>query len=165
MRLLIAGFTALLMSAADVPRPAPDLSYKLPDGRQINLGDYRGKVVAIEFLITTCPHCQRCSQIMQKLYGEMGARGFQPLGVAINEMAHMLVPDYVRDLKLTFPVGFSDRGTATGFLQHPEHLILSMPQVVFIDRKGVIRAQVGGADKFFLDEEKNMRAQLESLLK
>jgi hypothetical protein len=40
-----------------------------------------------------------------------------------------------------------------------------MPQLVFIDRTGVIRAYYPGTDKFFLDEEKNMRAQLESLLK
>ncbi len=42
---------------------------------------------------------------------------------------------------------------------------LIMPQLVFIDRQGTIRAQYRGEDKFFGDDlEKNMREQIESLL-
>ncbi len=44
-------------------------------------------------------------------------------------------------------------------------LIMYVPQLVFLDRKGVIRAQYPGGDKFYQDEEKNMRTQIESLLK
>jgi hypothetical protein len=40
-----------------------------------------------------------------------------------------------------------------------------MPQVVIIDRKGVIRHQVPGGDKFFENEEKNMRDVVLPLLK
>jgi hypothetical protein len=40
-----------------------------------------------------------------------------------------------------------------------------VPQLVFIDRKGVIRAQYAGNDPFFKDEERNVRAQIEGLLK
>ena len=40
-----------------------------------------------------------------------------------------------------------------------------MPQLVFIDRKGTIRAQYGGGDAFYKDEEKNMREMIVSLLK
>jgi hypothetical protein len=41
-----------------------------------------------------------------------------------------------------------------------------MPQLVFIDRKGIVRAQYPGDDKFFKEaEETNMRNQIEALLK
>jgi hypothetical protein len=43
-----------------------------------------------------------------------------------------------------------------------------MPQIVFIDRQGTIRAQYGGDDKFLSDEkeqDKNLRAEIETLLK
>jgi len=42
-----------------------------------------------------------------------------------------------------------------------------MPQVVVIDRKGTIRAQYAGDDKFFerADQEKNFRDLIEPLLK
>jgi hypothetical protein len=41
-----------------------------------------------------------------------------------------------------------------------------MPQLVFIDRKGIVRAQYAGDDDFFKEaEETNMRKQIEALLK
>jgi hypothetical protein len=36
---------------------------------------------------------------------------------------------------------------------------------VFIDRKGVIQAQFQGGSDFFKDEEKNVRAKIEEMLK
>ena len=66
----LAGVTLLPAMAVDVPRPAPEFSAKLPNGGQILLSKYRGKVVALEFLFTTCPHCQHASQVMSQLQTE-----------------------------------------------------------------------------------------------
>lgn len=141
------------------------MSFPLVNGGAIELAKYQGKVVALEFLNTTCPHCQKCSLALQKMQQEYGPKGFQALGVAINEMAHMLVPDYIRNNSLTYPVGYAQREKAHEFLQHPAMLIMYVPQLVFIDKKGIIRAQYPGGDKFYENEEANMRAQIESLLK
>jgi peroxiredoxin len=170
IRQLIAigfGFGLLVapVAAADVPRPAPEFPIQLVGGKQLLLSQYRGKVVAVEFLQTTCPHCQNCSAILNRMYKEYGPRGFQALGVAFNDMAIMLVPDYISQLQLTFPVGVGARDPVISFLQHPVMEILYVPQLVFIDRNGVIRAQYQGRDNFFNNEEVNMRAQIESLLK
>lgn len=159
------GLGAFSLLGAEVPRPAPELAIKLPNGQQLLLSQFRGKVVALEFLLTTCPHCQQASRLMNQLYKEYGPRGFQPLGVAFNDMAMMLVPEYVKDLQLTFPVGVGTRESVIDFLQHPRIMRMLVPQMVFIDRKGVIRAQYGGDDPFFQNEEKNMRAQIEALLR
>jgi len=162
--LLTACLVILPAFAATVPRPAPDLSFSLPNGQRVNLEGYKGKVIAVEFLLTTCPHCQRTSSTMQKLYQEYGAKGFQPLGVAINEGAAGLVPAYVRDLRISFPVGVGTHDQAISFLQHSMMMTLMMPQLVVIDKKGAIRAQYGGTDDFFRNDEANMRKLLERLL-
>lgn len=140
------------------------MSFKTVDGAAIDLNKYKGKVVALEFLITTCPHCQRCSRILQKMQNEFGPQGFQALGVATNEMAHMLIPDYVKNQEVRFPVGWATREQSHEFLQHPTMLIMYVPQLVFIDRKGTIRAQFGGNDEFFKNEEPNVREQITKLL-
>lgn len=159
------GWPLAALHAAEVPRPAPEFVIKFTSGQQILLSQYRGKVVALEFLSTTCPHCQTCSALLEKMYKEYGPRGFQPLAVAFNEMAGLLVPDYIKQSGLTFPVGFSERDPVLNYLQHPTILRLMVPQLIFIDRKGTIRAQHGGDTDFFTNEEKNMRAQIEALLK
>jgi peroxiredoxin len=150
--------------AAVVPRPAPGLAFRLANGSAIDLSSYRGKVVVLEFLLTTCPHCQRCSSIMQKMQTEFGPKGLQCLGVAINDMSHMLIEEYSKKLGLTFPVGYSTHNVAVEFMQHPIMQTFYMPQLAFIDRKGVIRFQHGGNDPFFQNEEANMRKEIEQLI-
>lgn len=166
--LAISTFVGLALSVAawgaEIPRPAPDLAIKLPDGSNLHLSQYKGKVVALEFLLTTCPHCQRSSKALNKLQQEYGAKGFQVLGVAINPMSNMLVPDYVKQFQLTFPIGYDVPETANNFLQIPVMYRMLMPQVAFIDRTGTIRAQYSGDDQFFLNEDVNMRAKVEELL-
>ncbi|HUS08713.1 MAG TPA: TlpA disulfide reductase family protein, partial [Bryobacteraceae bacterium] len=66
----------LPLDAAEVPRKSPDFAIQLPGGKQVQLSQYRGKVVALEFLYTTCPHCQAASRLMTKLHAEYGPRGF-----------------------------------------------------------------------------------------
>ncbi|MEK7405015.1 MAG: TlpA disulfide reductase family protein [Acidobacteriota bacterium] len=155
---------AAALPGAEASRPAPEYAVKLPSGQQLLLSQFRGKVVALEFLLTTCPACQDASRVMNQLHKEYGPRGFQPLGVAINEMAMMLVPDYVRDLQLGFPVGVGTRESCLDFLRHSAVLRMMMPQLVLIDRKGVIRGQYAGDDPFMKDKEKSLRAQVEALL-
>ncbi len=163
--MLAAGATLPLLAGGPVPRPAAEFVIKLTDGKQLLLSGYRGKVVALEFLLTTCPHCKTCSSIMNKLYQELGAKGFQPLGVAFNPMAGMFVADYIKELKLTFPVGFAEREPVLGFLQHSVLERMLVPQLVIIDRQGVIRAQHAGDSPFFQDEENNLRTLVADLLK
>ena len=110
---------AMILPAADIPRPVPDTVFRTPDGGSIDLSKYRGKVVALEFLLTTCPHCQKCSQMLQKLHQEYGPKGFQVVGIATNSMSHMLVGDYKKNFGLTYPVGFTEHQTAVQWLQHP----------------------------------------------
>ena len=161
--LLLLALTSVL-SAAD-PRPAPELVIKSATGQEQLLSKFRGKVVAVEFLLTTCPHCQKASQNMQKLYKELGPQGFQPVGIAINDMANMLIVDYAKQFNLTYPIGHSHRDAAMQFLAHPVMMSMLMPQLVVIDRKGIIRHQYPGGDKFFENEEKNLRDVLLPLLK
>lgn len=149
---------ALAARAADVPRPASEFVVKTTAGQQILLSQYRGKVVVMEFLLTTCPHCQNTTRVLNKLHKEFGARGFQPLGVAIEQDADKLLPGFLKEFSPNYPVGSCQRESVVPFLQHPVMQRMLMPQVVLVDRKGVIRAQYGGDDPFMANEEQNLRA-------
>jgi len=158
------GFVLASALAAEIPRKAPELSIQLPSGQQVLLSQFRGKVVLVAFVYTTCPHCQVSSAMIERLYKELGPKGFQPLAMAFNDGAEKLVADFARQFGLTFPVGFGARDTVIEYLQYPMAQPVYVPQMVFVDRKGMIRAQHGGEDDFFKDQEANLRAQIESLL-
>jgi hypothetical protein len=55
MRLKLSALALLAGSvfAADVPRKAPELGVKLPDGKQALVSSYRGKVLCLAFILTT----------------------------------------------------------------------------------------------------------------
>jgi peroxiredoxin len=153
--------------ASDIPRPSPDFAVNLNNGGQIHVSQYHGKVVVLAFILTSCPHCQFTSQILSGLQNEYGPRGFQVVASAIEDMASMFVPDFIKKFQPPYPVGYNERPPVLDYLQHPVIYRLMMPQVVMIDRKGVIRAQFAGDDKFFEKpvQEKNFRELLEPLLK
>jgi hypothetical protein len=81
-------------------------------------------------------------------------------------MAGMLVPDFVNRFKPAFPVGYNNRESVMEYLQLSPMFRTYVPLIVFVDRKGVIRAQHGGEEDFFKAEqqEKNLRTMIESLL-
>ncbi len=159
--------TPPLSGQIKTPKPAPELVTTLNSGEQILLSKFRGKVVMLEFLLTTCPHCQDCSRTMQKVYEDLGEK-FQPLGIAVNpdniQQARMLLPQYVYALGLRFPVGYTNRDMAYQWLEAKMDGPIYFPQVVLIDRKGIIRHHFPGGDAFFKDEENNMRKVLNALI-
>jgi peroxiredoxin len=148
-----------------VPRPAPDFTIQFPGGQTTQLSSFRGKVVALEFLYTTCPHCQHASQVFSKLYTEYGSRGFQPVGVAFNEMSNMLVPDFVKQNNVNYPVGFSLREPVMNFMGVSAVERFVVPQIVWIDRKGMVRSQTPALGDEKMLSENYWREMIESLLK
>src|SRR5260370_26902809 len=82
---------------------------------------------------------------------------------AVNENPN--VPDFIKTYNPPFPVGTAGGLNALEYLQWPPNQRPLVPFMVFIDRKGMIRAQFTGADtKFFEDgQEKNIREQVEKL--
>ncbi len=166
---LILSVMAALLAApafsAVIPRPAPELAVNLLGGKSTSLSKYRGKVVAFMFLLTGCSHCQQAAQTLSKIRADYQSKGFEVVGAAINDDAAQHIGEFIQQNKVDFPVGMVNRDKAYEFLQQSLMMSMPMPQLVFIDRKGTIRAQYGGTSPFFTDEERNMRTSVESLLK
>jgi peroxiredoxin len=161
---LLAGHRA----AADAPslRKAPELSFAVPGQGQKQLSDYRGKVVALEFIYTTCPHCQAASKLMTKLQQEYGSRGLQVIDVAINPNADLLVENFAKDFQVNFPVGWTTAQQMQAFMGFSDARYV-VPQLVLIDRKGYIHYQtppLSGDDWTKLMSEQAIRQHIEELL-
>ena len=167
--LVLAAVTAsalcLPVQAAEVGKPSPEFVIHFNDGSQKLLSSYRGKVVCLEFLHTTCPHCQHASQVFSQLYTEYGSRGFQPIGVAWNDMASMLVPDFIRDFKVNYPVGFANRDDVLTYLGFSIMDRTVVPQLVWIDRKGIVQSQTPAIGDDTMLKEPYWRQMIDKLIK
>ena len=157
---------ALHAEIPPAPRPAPEFTIRYADGNHVPLSSFKGKVVALTFIFTTCIHCQHASQAFSKLYTEYGPRGFQPVGVAINDMANLFVDDFMKNYGVNYKVGFSPLDPVLAFLGISPMERYVVPQIVWIDRKGIIRSQTSpmtGDEQ--MRTEAYWRSMIETLLK
>lgn len=161
---------SVAVPAGPVPRKAPELSFYDGSGKAVSLSSFKGKVVALEFLFIRSMHCARVAQTLNKLNNDLSSRGFQSIGVAFSapqsEADAATVGGFIQSLRLAYPVGFTDKDNVDRFLDRGKDEVLSIPQVVIIDRAGVIRAQSGekGGNPA-LEDENYLRTLLDGLLK
>jgi peroxiredoxin len=164
------GFLSLLALSAGaiiaqpVVRPAPDLTVTEPSGAKTTIASCKGKVVVLDFIFTTCPHCQAEGQMLSRLYKEMQPKGLQVLSVAVNDNASVLVPAFVQQFGIPYPVGYAPRETLLQYMGFSEMDLWVVPQIVVIDRKGMVRAQSPVKGDPNLQSEVYMRKLLTDLL-
>lgn len=161
---------------AQTARKAPELAFTLPGaGGDKLLSQYRGKVVAMEFILTTCPHCQDAAHIMTQFQQQYGPRGFQAIDLAINalddgrkpDQAALMTETFTSNFQVGFPVGFIGRDPMMSFMGFSVMDRMVVPQLVLIDRKGVIRWQTpaGSTEEYGkLMNETAIRQHIEELL-
>ena len=177
---VLSAAVALLagcLMAADNPalRKAPELAFNIPGEGQKLLSQYHGKVLALEFILTTCPHCQAASHVMTKFQEEYGPRGFEALDLAINaldenrtpEQADALVKAFQTNFQVGFSVGWIPRDQMMAFMGFSLADRMVVPQLVLIDRKGYIHYQTpaGNSDEWTkLMNDDAIRQHIEELL-
>jgi thiol-disulfide isomerase/thioredoxin len=162
-RAILVLLGAGLLWGGEALKPAPELKVALAEGGDFLMSKQRGKVVALAMVYTTCAHCQRTSQVLDKLYREYGGRGFQPVAVACNDGAELLAGAFARELQLGFPVGIGYPGLMFEYLGIAPRPI-RLPVLVVIDRKGMIRWTFTGESPLFTNTETNLRKMLGPLL-
>lgn len=158
--------TAPAVRAINLPRQSPEFNISLSNGQQVRLSQYKGKVVVLAFILTSCIHCQAIVGYLSQDQHTYGPRGLQVLVSAIDDDAAAKVPDFVKQFNPPFPVGFNNPLVAIDYLEHPPMLTPHMPILAFIDRQGIIRAQYEGDDVFLAEDrrEKDLRVKIEELL-
>jgi hypothetical protein len=135
MKLSLLLLPVLLLSTYSVlaqpkpPRPAPRLNLLEP---------CRGKVTVAAFIVTSCAHCQAFTHgVLEPLHA---SRQICAVAVAFNQDAD--TARFASDQGLTFPVFKLERKFVREFLgiTGPDRA-LGTPQVVVIDKEGIIQAQ------------------------
>jgi len=158
--------SAMAVPPASLYRKSPDFTIVQPSGAQTLLSSFNGKVVVLEFLFIRSPHCLRVAQTLNKLQEELGPRGFQSVGIVFGpDASGSAVANLIHYLKLSYPVGYSSAGEVDAYLGRGEKEILKIPQVVVIDRLGIIRAASGTRGEPDLENESSLRNLLDTLLK
>lgn len=157
---------ALALAGPPLPRKSPDFKIVEPSGKQTMLSSYRGKVILLGFFATWCSHCQDTAKIFAGLQQAFGGEGLQAIGIAINpEVNQATAREFQRLYAPNFPIGLSNADAAVTYLDISVMERWVYPQVVLIDRKGIIRAQSDSKGTPELQSVVGLRPRIEALLK
>lgn len=154
------------LPSSSIPRKSPEFTINQPSGKPILLSSLKGKVVVLEFLFVRSPHCLQLADMLNRLNRDLGARGFQPIAVAFGPYADPAVlANLVEQFKLTYPVGYTSSDKVDAYLGREGKQLLKIPQMVVVDRQGVIRASSGSKGDPTLENEASLRALIDGLLR
>lgn len=130
-------------------RRAP--SFTLPDAKLVyhDILDYRGKVLIIDFMQTTCPHCATLSGTLEKIKAKYGEK-LAILSIVNPPDTTATMAQYSAKHKISTPLLFDYGLTTAAYLKiTPQNSSVSVPHLFVIDAQGMIREDFAyaGADK------------------
>jgi len=112
-------------------------------GTDINLRQFQGKPLIINFWAGLCPPCRAELPDLQEFYNEFNDRvtlvGVD-LGVFTGLGTLQDAKDLLEELQISYPVGFTDDGSVIR-----KYKVFAMPTTIFIDAGGEIFKKWGGA--------------------
>jgi peroxiredoxin len=120
---------------AQGPKRAPSFCLSDTTGQWHDLVDYRGKVVIIEFMQTTCPNCAAFTPKLIALQQKYGSK-LQVLAVALPQDTPNTMLEYVKGHKLNYPLLFDMGQVAASYVRGPN---LHLPTVYLVDGQGMLR--------------------------
>lgn len=162
--LTLAPATGVLR-AADTPWKADELTFRSKNHGEISLAKLRGKVVAVMFFSTDCPHCQTTAEMLGPVYDQYKPKGFEILALAINPSAAGNLPQFIANHRVKFPAGLGTRSQWTKFAKLPVMGQSYVPHLLLVDRDGVVQENHPGGDReFWMDQENKLRQSIEKLL-
>lgn len=121
-------------------RRAPGFALPTPDYRRwYDLQDFRGKVLIIEIMSTSCPHCMLTSTTLEKVRDKYGDK-IGILSVVLPPDNQDSVGKYATTNKITVPI-VADMGqmTISYINAKPGQSHLDVPHLFLIDKQGMIR--------------------------
>jgi peroxiredoxin len=113
---------------------AEDFTLRTPNGTPFRLSDQRGKTVLVNFWATWCPPCREEMPAMERLYQRHKDRGLVLVAVSLDADPS-LVPPYVKESKLSFPVALDPKAEVAN-----KYGVRALPSSFVVDRAGTMTA-------------------------
>jgi len=144
-------------------KPAPDVTLRDLDGKDLSLAQFKGKVVLVNFWATWCEPCQVEIPWLIEMQQKYAARGFTVLGIAMDEEGTSVVTPWVQKERfdvngsksqMNYPIVIGDDAAADKFGG-----LLGYPTSVLINRDGKVVKRITGIISY--DEiSKSIESQL-----
>ncbi len=136
MNRYLVSILLLLPLSLHAEHPGESLSCRLfsDNGSEVQLNDYLGKVVYVDFWASWCPPCVRSFPFMNKLLDQHHDKGLHVVAINLDEQRED-AEQFLSQNNINFQVMFDNeqRECARNFA------VQAMPSSYLVDKKGKIR--------------------------
>jgi thiol-disulfide isomerase/thioredoxin len=141
--------------AASSSGPAPGFTLSGRGGKSIDLAQFKGQVVMINFWATWCGPCRQEMPLLEDIYKKYKPMGFTMLGVNVEPDSKAAEAWLAKQKPVTFPIAFDTDSKVSKLYK-----VAGMPSTVFVDRKGNVRVMhkgyKPGDENFYLSQIRSM---------
>jgi thiol-disulfide isomerase/thioredoxin len=107
--LALLTVTLVSTSCSVKAEPAPAFKLQTLDGKSVELSDFKGKVVILDFWATWCGPCVASLPHLNDLYKELSGQGLKVIAMNLQQDADT-VKAFVEKKKWTLPVALDTDG-------------------------------------------------------
>jgi len=125
-------------SAANDHPYAARFSLVTLSGQKIDLADYKGKVVLLNFWASWCPHCRRLIPALVGFEDQYYQKGLRVVGIAVSDHKQA-VQSFYQHGNLNYPIAMGDANTRKLYGG-----ITGLPTTVLIGRDGRVYSRFEG---------------------
>ena len=151
--------------AAPAPKPLPDVAIPTTKGQVITFKRYRGKVMIVALISTTCKKCLDTVQILEKMQADLGPKGFQAVAAAIEPNAKFMVNGLINRYRLSYPVGYLEKDPAFKLAGLPATGRPFVPIILVVNRQGQLVLQLFGDSPLLKTEDNSLRGIVNNYLR
>jgi peroxiredoxin len=144
---IVPALQTRAMSTGDHPE-APAVSLTDIEGKRLDLADYKGKVVLLDFWATYCEPCRVEIPGFMEMQNKYARQGFSVIGISMDDKPGPVV-EFYKEFKMNYPVAVGNEriGELYGG-------IFGLPTTFLIGRDGRIYAKhMGALDVSVIEDE------------
>jgi len=126
-------------NAGEIGSKAPNFELMGMDGEKVQLSDFAGKVVILDFWATWCPPCRAEIPDLVSLQKKYGEKGLVVVGLSLDAEGAGVVKPFAQEYHVNYPMLIANAKIASQFGG-----VIGIPTTFVLDRQGrIVKKFVG----------------------
>jgi thiol-disulfide isomerase/thioredoxin len=147
----------------ETPKESPQEGFLAPQftlsdlrGSLVRLGDFKGKVVLLNFWASWCNPCRREIPSLERLYQMRKNKGFEIVAVNAERASASQIASFAEKYRMSFPILLNPQGDVSN-----NYWVRAIPTSFLLDKNGVIKWKIVGGREW---DDPNVLSRIDQLL-